>query len=321
MTVYEIAELAGVSPGTVSKVVNGRPGISEETRSKVLRILYKNDLSLPGKPEESSSLVGILVSDISNLYFSKGAWLVQEVLTSNGYCPVILDTGQSLESKLAAMRMLAQQNVRGVVMAGSTFGIAEVLEAVPLCLPDIPVVMVNGFSSLSQVSWVRADIREGVKAAVSYLYKTGRRSFAYLSTFDTPMSREKIEGFNEALAQNGLGGQLLRAPDDTFKSGFDAVLRADQPFDALIASTDLVAAGAMAALSAQGRAVPGDAAVFGMDNTEYAKLTSPRLSTIDGSLDAMSEEAAWMLLSMIRCPGKRMEKLFPCPLIVRESAK
>lgn len=321
MTVYEIARLAGVSPGTVSKALNGRPGVSEETRLKVLGILRDYDLSFPERPAATSSLVGILVSDISNLYFSKGAGVIQEVLTENGYCPVILETGLDAGKQLSALKLLRLCGIEGVITVGSSFSGEEVGKGLQGLLPGVPAVMLNGLVPRDGVSLVRHDIRQGVGDAVRYMHKTGCRRFAFLRTEDTPMGREKVKGFREALSGLSLEGAVIDAGEDTFEAGFSAASRDCFPFDAVIASTDIVAAGALSALKAKGKGVPEDVSLFGIDNTEYSRITSPTLSTVDCQLEAMSYSAASLLLTMLRKPGEKGELVYPCALVPRESTK
>ena len=122
MTIYDIAKKAGVAGSTVSRVLNGQPGISEGTRKRILAIARAEGFELSENAralkKRSSMLIGILVSDIRNQHYTEGAYVMVEEFQKRGYCSIIMNAGVSDESKREAVRMLSSRRVDGAVFIG-----------------------------------------------------------------------------------------------------------------------------------------------------------------------------------------------------------
>ena len=133
MTIYDIAKEAGVSGSTVSRVINNRPGINAETRKRVQAVLAKYDYSpdeaARGLVSRNSGMIGILVSDIRNLHYIEGAYIIEEKMLESGYCSIILNTGDDSSGRAGYIKLLASRRVKGAVLIGSSFGIAPQVKA------------------------------------------------------------------------------------------------------------------------------------------------------------------------------------------------
>ena len=125
MTIYDIAKEAGVSASTVSRVINGKPGIGEKTRKKIQNLLKKYNY-IPNEAARSLStsetrLIGILLEDIRNVHHALIAYTLEQALTARGYAGIILNTGTSDSAKEEYIRLLTARNVDGVILVGSTY--------------------------------------------------------------------------------------------------------------------------------------------------------------------------------------------------------
>ena len=324
MTIYDIARIAGVSASTVSRVLNGRPGISAETRNRILSITQASGFELSeaarGLAKKSSMLIGILVSDIRNQHYTNGAYVMVEEFQKNGYCAISLNTGSDDESRVNAVRMLASRRVDGAVFIGSSFSSEAMASAVATYMPSTPIVMENGVLTLDNVYSVIADDEGGLRAAVDYLYGKGRRHFSYVNANDTPSNRMKREGVEGAIAAHGLECRFLEC-EDSFDGGYEATNRilSEGRTDAILYSMDILAAGGVRALSDHGISVPDDVAVFGVDNSIYSVISRPSISSVDTNLSRMSSQCVRTLEdAMSGRPAEKMAEL-PYELVIRES--
>lgn len=324
MTIYDIARDAGVSASTVSRVINKKPGIKAETRAKVEKILEERSFFISDNARclvnKNSMMIGILISDIRNQHYSEGAYFMIEEFLSAGYTPIILNAGETEGQRREAVRTLSKRRIDGLVMIGSTFSSESVKEDILKYLPLTPVVIENGALSLENVSSALADDAKGVEDAVSYLYGKGRRKFAYMNANDTPSNLLKKEGFKRALKNYSLEPVIQEATADTLQAAEEAMEKLLLRFspDALICSVDLVAAGAMRKALSLGIKIPDELAVFGIDDSPYASLVTPCLSSVCNRLPELSHLAASMLLDAIGGEKKKVVTLAPS-LVIRES--
>lgn len=320
MTIYDIAKEAGVSASTVSRVLNGREGISEETRKRVLAIAEGSGFELSESARSlatnSSRLIGILVSDIRNQHYTEGAYVMVEEFQKMGYCSIIMHAGSDDESKGRALRLLSSRRVDGVVMIGSSFSSESVASAVSTYMPNTPIVMENGFLPLDNAYSVIADDKGGLISAVQYLKDRGVRAFCYINANDTPSNRLKKEGVRTVLDDC-----TFLETEDSFEGGYKAAKAffSENRADAVICSMDIIACGAERAILDSGYAIPDDVLLFGVDNSLYSAIASPSISSIDTSLKAMSIECVRVM--ELALEGKEAPKrtMLPFRLVLRES--
>lgn len=323
MTIYDIAKEAGVSAATVSRVINKRPGIKQSTREEVERLLEKYSFSVSatarGLVNQSSMMIGILISDIRNLHYTEGAYIIEREMLKDGYCSLIMNTGVSPSDMAGAIRTISERRVDGAVLIGSAFGNDEVRRAIETYMKDIPFVMENGRMALDNVVEILADDKMGSFKAARHLAAEKRRRLCFINSNDTPSNRLKIEGFLEATGGEGI---VIDSVPDSYDGGYDATNMAlkDYPdIDGLIYAVDILALGGVRAIRDIGLSIPGDISVFGFDNSPYAYISNPRLSSIDSRLNELSITSAKALKRLIRKEKVEKSILFPPDLVLRET--
>ena len=289
LTIYDIAKEAGVSASTVSRVINARPGIKKSTRERVEKILRDSNFSVSeaarGLVNQTSRMLGILVSDIRNQHHIEGAYMIEQHFMKKGYCSLILNAGDTDESRAEYIRILSSRRVEAAVLIGSVFQSEKVRKAIIDYMPTTPIVFQNGEFDLSNVSSVVADETEGTAEAVRYLYNQGRCNIAYINSNDTPSNRKKIAGYDKACAELGLES-ILSVSGDSAEESADSTehLISEYPeLDAIIYAVDLLCVGGARRLLDLGKSIPKDIALIGTDNSPFSILANPRLSTIDSS--------------------------------------
>ncbi len=324
MTIYDIAKEAGVSGSTVSRVINGRPGIKESTRRRVQEVLRKYDYSpdeaARGLVSRNSGMIGILVSDIRNIHYTEGAYIIEEKMLRGGYCSIIFNTGDEPGEKAGYIKLLASRRVKGVVLIGSSFATEEVEEAIKLHLPSSPIVIANGRLSLPNTFSITADEKHGVKECVGHLLAAGKRRIIYLDGRDTPSNRIKKEGYILGMEDAGLE-PCVAETDGSYEdalSVMDSFLSSYRP-DGVIAAVDMIAVGAERAITDRGLRLPDDISVIGIDNSPYAAIANPRLSSLDTRLSELSTACADVLLEALSGKTPLSSLVIPPRLVIRET--
>ncbi len=308
MTIYDIAALAGVSASTVSRVVNHKPGIREETRQRVQELLdqhnYSPNEAARGLVTKASRLIGILIEDIRYAHHTDIAYCVEEEMSSHGYCSLILNTGLTDEKKCQAIRVLEQRQVDGILLVGSTFQCEAVKAALQTGLADTPVVMANGYLELPNVKGVLVDERQGVENCVKLLASRGHRRLACVLPGGTPSSASKGEGFRAGMAALGIAPQeaavyQCRTSLEEGEAMMERILAEHPETDGVIFGEDLAAVGAIRTLMERGISIPDQIAVIGVDNSRYCDICYPRLTSLNNRMLEMSMEAARILLDSL----------------------
>ena len=328
MTIYDIAAKAGVSASTVSRVINGRSGIGKATRERVEAILKETgfviDEGARSLVSQKSHMVGILVSDIRNQHHIEGAYMILRRLQEDGYVSLLLNAGESPDQKAECIRILARRKIDALVLVGSAFECPEVEAAIVAHMSSIPVVFQNGSFTLANVHSALAAEDRGTEEAVDHLCEEGRRRIAYVNNADTASNRRKIAGYRRAMARHGLEPLIVPScREDSGEAGGEATasLLANHPdVDAIIFSIDITAVGACRYILDSGRCIPDDIAVIGTDDSPYARLANPRLTSIDTRLQKLSDICCDMLLGALEGRGEDQSKAYvEASLSVRET--
>ena len=235
MTIYDIAREAGVAASTVSRVVNGKPGVKEETRRRILALLekyhYSPDAAARGLVKQSTRMVGILIEDIRVSHHIESAFVIEQELTKRGYCSIIMGAGAEEEKKLESIRLVEQRRVEGVALIGSMFSGEAVQRGIESYLSRIPVVLVNAYMELPNVSGVVIDEEKGVESCMELLHGRGRKRIAFVTDQETPSNRRKLEGYRRKCREYGLNPELFiyrvgeRSVEEGRRSAFSQSIR------------------------------------------------------------------------------------------------
>ena len=337
-TIYDIAKEAGVSASTVSRVVNNKPGINENTRKKVQQLLEKYNYipneAARGLVTQSSRIIGILIEDIRVVHHTESAYVIEQEMTRLGYTCITLSTGPDPKKKAEYIRHLEQRRVEGAILMGSMFGTSEVEESIHEHLSGIPIVIVNGYLNLPNVYSVIADEERGIEECVELLASKGRKNIAFVMDAETPSNNSKKRGFMTAMMRQGIPsekqllyqadweGVSLSDPRNTILRGAGAtrrLLQENPQVDAIVYCVDLLAIGGIHEMESQGIAVPEQIVVMGVDNTIYGEICRPQLSTLDNKLVEVSRNASGILLNALEKKEVSKRMMLYTEIIERES--
>jgi LacI family transcriptional regulator len=326
-TMKDVARLAGVSIQTVSVVVNDTATISPETRERIQAAIdelgYRPLAVARSLRTGSTRTIALVVSDITNPFFSRMASLVEDYAHQAGYTLILYNTHSDLEREASYLQMAAQRWVDGVLFVATrnTFGGLE-----PLRAAGIPVVAVDRIPDGYDGPWVILDNRRTGELVAEHLLDLGHRHVAHISgPLDLRLSDERLEGFSAAVEDGGAALVARAAGDDSWScaSGHDAmwsILEARPRPTAVFASNDRLAIGAMRAAAEAGLRIPDDISIVGVDDIEFAAYQSPPLTTVRQSLADVATLGTKILIDLLRGePADRPQVVFKPELVVRQS--
>ncbi len=327
MNIYDIAKKAGVSASTVSRVINNKPGVRLKTRKKVKQLLteynYSPNETARGLVNKASKIIGILVDDIRNIHHTDGAYIIERELEKLGYCCIILNTGTDEASKAEYIKILKSRRVEGAVLIGSSFQSKAVEEAIQKNLNDLPVLMANGYLDLPNVYGVLADEKDGVANCVNLLYEKGHKHPAFVIDLYTPSNKLKRQGFEEAVQSYALDEEpLVYETERTLNGAYDVtkrIINEHPDVDGIVYAIDLLATAGIRALIDMGITIPSQVAVIGVDNSIYAEICNPKLTSLDNKLLNLSTTAAHNLINALNGGQPNKKVLIFSSIVERET--
>lgn len=329
-TVKDVATEAGVSRGTVSRVLNGQRYVSDEARAAIDAAIAKVGF-IPNRAArslvmQSSQAIGLIVHEPHSLFVEDpniGSILLgaNAALSEADYqlSFLIADSSRDIE-RLA--RYLSGGLIDGVIIVSARVGDPITRAVAEL---DLPAAFVGHPRDIGDAAYVAIDNRGAAREITSRLAATGRRRIGMIaSALDRDSGSDRLAGFVDALG-NRFDPQLVeRVPLYSYsdgQAGMRALLERAPDIDGVFASSDAVAAGAMDVLHAAGRAIPADIGVVGFDDSSWALRCDPPLSTVHQPATELGRAAAESVLRQLRGEDPEVGgRVLECPVVWRGSA-
>lgn len=323
--IRKVAEVAGVSISTVSRVINNPDSVSEKLRKRVLKAIeeleYQPNQIARSLRTGSSKMIGFIIPDITNpafLLMVKGA---EDFLKKKSYSFIVCGTDHSIREETKLLRALISQNVEGIIMTCSGGRNSELLRVLNKCGGKL-VFMDRRYEDMD-FPYIGVDNVGGVEKMTDYLIETGHRSFAYLSgERNTSSARERLRGFVNSVKKHGIEDFQILYGEFTFESGYKLTKKLKKIPEAIIGGNDLVALGAIEALSEMGYEVPDDVSVVGFDDMFYSKYSKPSLTTVKQPIYQMGQEAGKILWKLLNGQSvKQKEIILQTEVVLRETVR
>ena len=330
ITIADIAQQAGVSKATVSRVLNKRPeGVGGQTRERIEKILCETGFQPSGVARGlatgRSRSVGLIIPDITNPFYPLMVRGVEEALSQSGYSLFLCNSAGDIVKEKDYVRVLLEKGVDGVILDSAQSDCdcqVELLEE-----KSVPFVLLDRIiEGRPKRVGVFVDNRQGARLAASYLFSRPGCVLFYLNgPPERSQSVLRLAGVVDVHRELGLPADALTVMngDDTIESGYrlteqllDRAPAGKLPFTALFACNDLMAVGALRALKARGVVVPGAVEVIGFDDIELAHLVEPPLSTVSQPALEMGARAAEQLLRQIDGKSPRPKTVILMPKLV-----
>ncbi|CAM3884716.1 LacI family DNA-binding transcriptional regulator [Aeromicrobium ponti] len=321
-TIYDVAEKAGVSIATVSKVVNNTGRISDKTRNRVTEIMRELEYSpssvaaaLTGK---KTFTIGVLVPDIANPFFAEVARALENHARETGYAIILCSTDYQREREQDYLELLLKKQVDGIILATEA---RDWKVFKKLLDKKIPLLMFSiDHPSFSSHVVTTDDVRGGYLAG-RYLLDKGHRNFAVIAEVNRASGRLRLEGFKQSLADEEIvldkdSVVYSKSRVEEAKEAAKQILTLKNRPTAVFASTDLIAAVFLNEARKHNVSIPGDISVIGFDNTIHAEIADPGLTTIAQPTDELARYAIHQLLKSIEKPNLSGHRIMLAPELV-----
>lgn len=332
-TIYEIAEKAGVAPGTVSKVFNNYKQINEKTREKVLAVAkemgYVPNIAASSIKTNQSYLIGVIFPEnvgigLNHQFFSAILESFRNRMGEHGYDTIFINNKLG-NNTIGYLDHCKYRNVDGAFIITALEDDLDVKKLLNSHIKCVTTDMV-----IDQIPYVLSDNHEGAKLAVDYLYDQGHRKIGHIAgPLSTMPGGERFEGYLEALEALGISFDPMWMAESewfTYEAAHEATLKYIEQFDAdsmptaLFVSSDLMALAVIDALSTKKIKVPDDMSIVGFDDIEIAKYATPKLTTVHQNTKVIGETVADTLYRSILDESQHiMVPRVPVSLIIRES--
>ena len=326
VTIHHVAEAAGVSVSTVSRVLNNKVDVSVETYRTVQDVIeklgYTSSLAARSLRSRRTNVIGLVLFDIVDPFSIQIMSGVDRALKELNFDLIVYSSVDS-ERKLAADR---ERRSVSLLDNSITDGILVVAPSAATFTNVSPIVIIDPHNENPYYPAVIAQNREGALAAMQYLTALGHQRIGFIGGRPELQSAiQRLQGYTDGLAQANLPLEpdLVQSGDYTKQTGYictQKLLSLPKPPTAIFAANDESAFGVLEAACAAGLRIPDDLAVVGFDNIPESAYVNPPLTTIDQSIEQMGFLAAGLLIRLI-AEGKVENRIYTVPtrLVVRES--
>lgn len=337
-TLKDIAKVAGVTPMTVSRVINDAAYVSKSVRAKVLKaaqeLRYRPNLLARSLKSRETKTIGILLADMANPFTALLAHGIRKVLDARGYTAFICLSENSGLQEQASLRALNEHRVDGVIVAtrATSLGNQTLLS---LAEEHLPVVQIGDRGiHHPYVDTVTANHWQGGYEATEHLIQLGHRAIGFVGvTLVHGSGLRRFQGYLDAMRQHGLAPreEWMAGPRQdgvpgysTQMVGYEGIrqfLKGRRRPTAVFARNDLTALGVMLGARECGLRIPQELSVVGFDDVPLAAMASPPLTTVFQPIQEQGEQAATLLLNRLQAETHRASEtvILSCKLVVRES--
>ena len=329
-TIRGIADQAGVSVSTVSRVLNQHPDVSEKTRKKVETVIYSTGYvpnnSARNLRKGPRNAIGVIIKGISNPFFSSMLNTIQEQLKKNNYLMFVRQVGEEDSEVDAAISLCIDKKPRGLIFMGGRFQ----QSSAKLSQIDIPFVTLTVSLQLDSgqalYSSVSIDDYHEMSLIAMQVIQAGHRKLAVIGSYedDASVSNLRINGLLAAAKKAGVSPEqipIAYAGGYSLSDGYAAAQRLStgHHFSCLFCVSDILAIGALRGLHDNGFAVPGEISVLGFDGIEEGGYTIPTLATVCQPRTDMAHKGVELLLAQLYGSPQPQHILYHADFLERES--
>ncbi|MPZ00849.1 MAG: substrate-binding domain-containing protein [Actinophytocola sp.] len=327
-TIYDVASRAGVSAATVSRVLTGRTDVSTDlaarVRASVAELGYRPNGVARNLRRQATMVWGLIISDIGNPFFTAMVRGIEDAAHDAGYSLVLCNSDDDLDKEQRYIEIAVAERMAGVIISPSSEASTDLAVLVDR---GIPVVAVDRRVGRLDVDTVLVDNVSGARLATEHLMDSGCGRIACITgPTRTTTAAERLHGFRRAHEAAGLEVVddlviLENFKEDGGYDGAQRLLANDHPPDGLFVANNLMTVGALEALVDAGVEIPRDMLLVGFDDIPWARLTRPRLTTVDQPTYELGREAGRLLTGRIgNEPGLPRTIVLPPSLRIRASS-
>jgi DNA-binding LacI/PurR family transcriptional regulator len=330
ITIKDIALKLNISPSTVSRALGNHPDISDKTKELVNSLAkeldYHPDSIALSLKQRRTNLIGVIVPEIKNIFFSAAISGIEEIAYQAGFTIIVAQSNESYDRETLNIRALISNRIAGLLISisrnttlGDQFKLLE--------RRQIPFVFFDRVYAGIKASKVVVNDYSGAFNAVEYLIKSGYKRIAHLAgPRSLSVSQYRLQGYKSALRKFNIpyderlvifGG----LDEEGGYNGFSKLLELDQVPDAVFAANDPVAIGAFEKIKEKGLRIPQDVALLGFCDNPVSRLVDPTITTVHQPAYEVGKNAAQLLIEQIKSPDNFVPKkiVLKTKLIIRNS--
>ena len=332
--IYKIADEAGVSKSTVSRVINNKAGVKDSTREKVAKVIkdlnYKPNSSAKGLASKKTHTIGLVVSDITDPLFAKFVKGAERKAMEANYNMMLANSHWVVEEELKCIQMFEEGRVDGILMisGGSEVRLDNYLNN--LASHNLQIVVVDRKIENQRIPKLNSDNLDAGYRATKYLLDLGHRKIAHIKGEDvasSAASKDRVDGYKKALAEAGIKEEIIypgyfareRAEEATHK-----LLQEHPEVTAIFYASDMMAIGGLKAIKSEGLKIPDDISIIGIDGIEMAALMDPPITTLAQPAYEMGYQGMKKLIKKLEGENDSYhseDTIFKMELMERESTK
>ena len=316
LNIKDIAEKAGVSTATVSRVLNGFPGVREKTKKKVMKITSELNYEVNGIArslrQKKTYKIGVIVGNVLSQFYSILAKSIEDVAIKYGYSVILCNGDDDPEKELNYLKVLRSSRVDGIIIA-PTGKNADYVNS--LMQSNIKIVLVDRLIEGVDCDAILVDNEKGAYTAVKYLIDKGYKKIAIIDGFiDRTTGKERLKGYLRALNENNIprNDDFIKIKDFKKRSGIvfaNELLENKNKPEAIFAANLELTIGVLLSIKNFGLKIPDDIAVIGFDDSDWAQILDPPLTVISQPVYDLGATTAEMLIKNIENNNYEKEKL------------
>jgi DNA-binding LacI/PurR family transcriptional regulator len=323
----DIAAKLGVSESTVSRAINNKPGVGEDTKQKILNLArrynYQPNLLARNLARQESNMIGLILPDISSLFYSEVTRAIQDIATKHGYQVMICNTDSDEKRESAYIEWLQGNKIAGIIFLGNGLANNKIIN---LGLSGYPIVLANRLVEEVMLPSVIIDNNTGAFEATKHLLERGHKRIALINgPKDNLTAQNRFRGYREALKEYNLDydPKLIINKDWSRECGYQGfleLLNLEEPPTAIFAANDLISVGVIEAIKMGGYLIPEEIAVVGFEDTIVTSIIEPPLTTVAQPMYELGSNSAKKLFSLIEDEDiEENIEILTSKLIVRKS--
>ena len=324
VSIREVAKKAGVSPATVSRVINGTAKVDPAKKERVLAVIketgFKPNALARALFKKSSKIIGVIVPNIENAFFGELARAIEEEAYQNNYRILLCNSQNDMEKELLNIQALSQLQADGIIIMTNSEDLASKIES---C--SIPFVILDRkIEGLDEIAFIEADHYKGGRMAMEHLLHCGCKNIVCMRGPQKFSSgQQRFRGYQDVCRENGLKEQWLDCDYD-YEEGLQVAEKRLEEYpdvDGILACNDMVAIAVYKILLNRGLRVPEDIQLMGFDNIRFSRLFAPEFSTIIQPIREMGALAAQVIMRYANGESIRKENVFDVSLVERQTTK
>lgn len=325
-TIYQVAERAGVSLSTVSRVLNGKSTVNQALKERVEQAVkdlnYRPNSVARSLANSRTDSIGVLVPELNAPFFGDLMQAVESTLRAADKHVIITVGRNCLATEKDAVEFLISRNCDALIMHAEALSDEYLLE---INNTKMPIALVNRQVDGIADACTVLNNEQGGYLATRHLIELGHKNIAYISgPTEKNDASQRLAGHKRALSEVGIpiSSQLIYNGDyqeEDGKAGLLELLARDIPFSALVCANDWMASGAISCARDLGMSLPQDLSIVGFDDVVFAHHVYPRLTTVSNPIYEMAEMSANYILNKVYGQKKMVQRLFEPTLVIRES--